>query len=54
MIRNFQELLEKVKGTEKTIAVICAHQESALLAAIEARRQKIANSILIGDSKKNR
>ena len=52
MIRNFQELLEKVKGTEKTIAVICAHQESALLAAIEARRQKIANSILIGDSKK--
>jgi phosphate butyryltransferase len=52
MIKNFQELLEKVKGTEKTIAVICAHQESALLAAIEARRQKIANSILIGDSKK--
>lgn len=52
MIRNFQELLEKVKGTEKTIAVICAHQESALLAAIEAKKQRIANSILIGDSQK--
>ncbi|MCS7229054.1 MAG: bifunctional enoyl-CoA hydratase/phosphate acetyltransferase [Candidatus Kryptonium sp.] len=52
MIRNFQELIEKVKGTSKTIAVISAHQETALSAAIEARKQKIANSILIGDSQK--
>ncbi len=52
MIRNFQELLERTKGTSKTIAVICAHQETALSAVIEAKKQGIANSILIGDSKK--
>ncbi|CUS82110.1 phosphate butyryltransferase [Candidatus Kryptobacter tengchongensis] len=52
MIKNFSELIEKVKGTSRTIAVVSAHQETALLAAIEAKKQKIANSILIGDSKK--
>ncbi len=51
MIKNFDELLQRVKDTSKTIAVVCAHQETALSAVIEAREQKIANSILIGDSK---
>ncbi len=51
MIKNFDELIQKVKDTSKTIAVVCAHQETALSAVIEAKRQKIANSILIGDSK---
>lgn len=51
MIKNFDELLQKVKDTSKTIAVVCAHQETALSAVIEARKMRIANSILIGDSK---
>jgi phosphate butyryltransferase len=51
MIKNFDELLQKVKDTSKTIAVVCAHQETALSAVIEARKKRIANSILIGDSK---
>ena len=51
MIKNFSELLEKVKGSMKKIVVVSAHQETALSAAVEARKREIAESILIGDSK---
>lgn len=51
MIKNFDELIQKVKGTSKTIAVVSAHQEAVLSAVIEAKKRRIANSILIGDSK---
>lgn len=51
MIKNFDELIQKVKGTSKTIAVVSAHQEAVLSAVIEVKKRRIANSILIGDSK---
>lgn len=51
MIKNFEELIQKIRGTSKTIAVVCAHQETALSAVVSARKEQIANSILIGDSK---
>ncbi len=51
MIKNFDELIQRVTNSSKKIAVVSAHQESALSAVVEAKRKKIANSILVGDSK---
>jgi phosphate butyryltransferase len=51
MIKNFDELIQRVTNSSKTIVVVSAHQETALSAVVEAKRKNIANSILIGDSK---
>lgn len=49
MIRNFDELLQDVKGSPtKLIAVAYAHDPDVLEAIQKARQEGIANSILIG------
>ena len=50
MIRNFDELLYKVKEMKnKTVVVAAAHTLSAIEAVIMAKREKIADSLLVGD-----
>ncbi|OPX29739.1 MAG: phosphate acetyltransferase [Candidatus Cloacimonas sp. 4484_143] len=50
MIKNFDTLLQKVKKLpNKTVAIAAAHTYSALEAAVEAHRENIADSLLIGD-----
>ena len=50
-LRNFDELISKVKGgSKKTVALIQANDEHALQAVIEA--QDIVNSVLVGDPEK--
>lgn len=50
MVRNFGDLLERVKcGEMKRIAVAVAQDEPVLEAVIEAKRQGIADAILVGD-----
>ncbi|MDO9578906.1 MAG: phosphate acyltransferase [Candidatus Cloacimonadales bacterium] len=50
MIKNFDALLQKVKKHQnKTVAIAAAHAYSALEAAVEAYRENIADSLLIGD-----
>lgn len=50
MIRNFDDLLYKVKKMPNKIVVIAAaHTNSALEAAIMAKKENISNSLLIGD-----
>ncbi|MDL2258689.1 phosphate butyryltransferase [Eubacteriales bacterium OttesenSCG-928-K08] len=50
-IKNFEELIERVKGGQKrTVALVEAHDEHALEAVIQAA--DIVNAILVGDRKK--
>ena len=50
MIGNFDDLLKKVKKLpNKTVAIAAAHAYTALEAAVEAKKENIANSLLIGD-----
>ena len=50
MIRNFNELIEKVKKVEKrkVVAVICAHDDHTLEAVIRTEKEGLVNSILLG------
>ncbi|MDD3052048.1 MAG: phosphate acyltransferase [Candidatus Cloacimonetes bacterium] len=51
MIKNFNELVEKLKvGENKTAVVAGAHTGTAIDAAIMALEENIANSILVGDA----
>lgn len=53
MIKNFDEVLKKVKSLEtKTVAVAVAQDEPVLQAIMEAKKQGIANAILVGDEEK--
>lgn len=53
MIKNFDEVLKKVKSLEtKTVAVAVAQDEPVLKAIMEAKKQGIANAILVGDEEK--
>ena len=50
MIKNLDELLMKVKQMKnKTVVVAAAHTPSAIEAAVMAKREKIADSLLVGD-----
>ena len=50
MIRNFNELLEKAKSMKnKTVVITAAQTASVLDAAILAKMENIANSLLVGD-----
>ncbi len=52
MIKNFNELLERVKSrANKTVVIAAAHTSSALDAAILAKKENIADSLLIGDKR---
>lgn len=49
MIKNFDEILEKVKGSRpKKLAIAAAHDLPVLQAAVDAKRFGIADSILVG------
>lgn len=49
MIKNFDEILEKVKGSRpKKLAIAAAHDLPVLQAAADAKRLGIADSILVG------
>lgn len=51
MIKNFDELLRKVKEKpNKVVAIAAAQSATALEAAIRAKREGIADSLLIGDA----
>lgn len=55
MIKNFDELLSKVKqGRKGRVAIAAAQTDSVLDAAILAKEQNLADSILIGDEKATR
>lgn len=50
MIKNFDELLRKVEAKpNKVVAIAAAQSESALEAAIMAKKESIADCLLIGD-----
>ena len=50
MIRNLDELLVKVKEkNNKTVVIVAAHIPSALDAAILAKKENIADSLLVGN-----
>jgi phosphate butyryltransferase len=51
IINNFDDLMEHVKSIEsKTVAIASANDDAALHAAIEAKKMKVADSILVGDA----
>jgi phosphate butyryltransferase len=52
--KNFEEMISKVQGLEKTrkVAVVSAHDEHTLEAVFKARNDKIADPILIGHGEK--
>lgn len=53
MMKNFHEILERVKGIPaKRIAVAVAQDASVLEAVNEARKLKIADALLVGDKTK--
>ncbi len=50
MIKNFEQLLAKVKEMEnKTVVIAAAHTSSAIDAAIMAKKENIADSLLVGN-----
>ncbi len=50
MIKNFEQLMAKVKEMKnKTVVIAAAHTSSAINAAIMAKKENIANSLLVGD-----
>ena len=53
MLKNFNELLSNLKNRpeKKTIAIAAAQTESAIEAAVMAKKEGLANSLLIGDKK---
>lgn len=52
MVKSFDEVLKKVKSLKiKTVAVAVAQDEPVLHAIMEAKKQGIANAILVGNEK---
>jgi phosphate butyryltransferase len=50
MFRNFDEMLKEIKKCDKkTVAIAAAHTPTALEAAVSAKYENIANSVLVGD-----
>ncbi|MBT3756256.1 MAG: phosphate acetyltransferase [Candidatus Cloacimonetes bacterium] len=50
MIKNFEQLITKVKQMKnKTVVIAAAHTSSAIDAAIMAKKENIADSLLVGD-----
>jgi phosphate butyryltransferase len=51
MWSHFSEILESVRKTDRnTLSVAAAHDEEVLLAVKEARRQGLADCVLVGDA----
>ncbi|MDA3813224.1 MAG: phosphate acyltransferase [Candidatus Cloacimonetes bacterium] len=52
MIKNFEQLLSKVKVMKnKTVVIAAAHTPSAIDAALMAKEEDIADSLLVGDKR---
>jgi len=52
MIKNFEQLMNKVKEMKnKTVVIAAAHTSSAIDAAVLAKKENIADSLLIGNKK---
>ncbi|MCF7857917.1 MAG: phosphate acetyltransferase [Candidatus Cloacimonetes bacterium] len=50
MIKNFNLMMEKVRDKDnRTVVIAAAHSESAIKAAILAKKEGIAESLLVGD-----
>ena len=50
MIKNFEQLMTKVKEMKnKTVVIAAAHTSSAIDAAVMVKKENIADSLLIGD-----
>jgi len=50
MIKNFEQLITQVKEMKnKTVVIAAAHTSSAIDAAIMAKKENIADSLLVGD-----
>ena len=50
MIKNFEQLMTKVKEMKnKTVVIAAAHTPSAIDAAVLAKKENIADSLLVGD-----
>ena len=52
MLKNFDEIYAAVKsaGTKKRVALAAAHDKDALVSAADARREGLADFVLIGDT----
>ncbi|MDD3524661.1 MAG: phosphate acyltransferase, partial [Candidatus Cloacimonetes bacterium] len=51
MIKDFNELIQKVKEAKRgTVVIAAAQTESVLDAAILAKQENLAESILVGDA----
>lgn len=52
MLKNFDDLMSKLKEKEnKTVVIAAAHTASAIEAAILAKKENFADSLLVGDKK---
>ena len=52
MLKNFAQLIAKVKeAPNKTVVIAAAQSESALKAAVMAKKENLADSLLVGDKK---
>jgi phosphate butyryltransferase len=52
MIKNFEQLMNKVKEMKnKTVVIAAAHTSSAIDAAVLVKKKNIADSLLIGDKR---
>lgn len=50
MIKDFNQLVAKVQeAANKTVVIAAAHSSTALEAAVKAKKEKLADSLLIGD-----
>lgn len=56
MLRNFDEMVEKVKGlpAKRTVALVAAEDRHALEAVLHAEKEGIVKAILVGDEGKIR
>lgn len=54
VFKNFEELIQKVQksGSKKIAAVVAAHDEHTLQAVFKARKNNIAEPLLIGNKAK--
>ncbi len=51
MIKNFEQLINQVKGIEnaKTVAVVCAHDAHTLEAVVRAEKEGVVEAVLVGN-----
>lgn len=54
-MKNFKKIIKFAKERgQKTISVVCCQDKEVLIAVEMARKEKIANAILVGDIEKTK